>query len=770
MKFTLLIFYFTLLYECVYAQRVELRLIDSISHMPLEGVHIAIYSRLLQSNLINLATDSHGKVLVQLPRPGIIDSVVIESYPYQRIAKYNLNIVNDTVVLFYIQHGSINLEEIQVGFRGRARLVNNKIIYHPHSSAFNKTRSVSELMPMIPNIAVRNGRYFFRNDDNFVILIDGMGENKSKEEQLNILRNMPVDAIHKVEIIDNPSARYRDGTAAVINFLTKKDIAYTSLRGSASSQIFHGGNSKDIPKSFNVSADSRFRLGGNNLHFIARVGDNRSLTEVKTDQSYLVNYLQQKELMTKNDKNSHLSFIWDRKFSENFTTQINTSYTFSDSFNRGQSEVYAQQLDRESSFFTSNSEQLRNSRFTLTPQFKYSFNNDKGTILYMNPMYASLTFLENNMYANLNDDVAPIMNSSLLEMKTDVYFFDVLVDNLINNKLLQSGLGYKYNSLQNEQKQGGDFSYKEWQQTVFLTNAIKVKKATINADIRMEHLNYTSTSQDTSATYTLNLFYPKINVIYPFADQKNITVGYERQVLRLSSIALNPQTRFTGFQRGITGNVDLQPRLTDHYFARMYLNGHSVSINYKRHRNQRIFIPINEVNPFISEQTTYNYFRQYYISYNKSLTLARVWEINSGLYYYINDMRTNDFNFINTSGDNLMVDVSNDLTFGKNKLNLNLSYMSSNYFAYGEMKPVLYNSMNYSRLFFGDNLGVSFFINDFLGVTKENSYNYHPFISSSAEQITNQRSISLQLSYRIPAGKKSKANNYKTDRRDEIRL
>ncbi|WDF69875.1 hypothetical protein PQ465_05730 [Sphingobacterium oryzagri] len=394
MKFVLLAIFLICCCGYAYAQKVTFSVIDSVNHTPVNDALIYFYTNLIPDNSMRLGTDSQGKVSVQLIRPGIIDTVVVEAYPYQRAAMQHINVINDTIISVYLNRATIDLEEVQVGFRGGARLANNKIIYHPYPSAFNKTRSVTELLPLIPNMAVRNGKFFFRNDGNFVILIDGMGENKTKEEQLSILQNMPVDAIHQVEIIDNPSARYGDGTVAVVNFLTKKDVAYTSVRGSVSSQIFHDGDLQDYPSAFDIAADARFRLGKNNLHFIARLGDHRALTAINTDQAYLLNYLRQTERMIKHDKSNQFSFVWDRKLSEHFTAQVNTSYTHSNTLNRGTSAVNALQSTNESNFVTHNSEHMKNSRFTFTPQFKLSLNKANGTTIYMNPTYASLTFLK----------------------------------------------------------------------------------------------------------------------------------------------------------------------------------------------------------------------------------------------------------------------------------------------------------------------------------------------------------------------------------------
>jgi|GEM_PF-4439208 len=45
---------------------------------------------------------------------------------------------------------------------------------------------------------------------------------------------------------------------------------------------------------------------------------------------------------------------------------------------------------------------------------------------------------------------------------------------------------------------------------------------------------------------------------------------------------------------------------------------------------------------------------------------------------------------------------------------------------------------------------------------------YGPYITRRFDYVTNQRRLWVQLSYRFPAGKRSRTNSYKTDRADEI--
>jgi len=751
------------------SQTVELTVVDSSENTPIKGATVFIHSTALKETDKRLHTGIRGSAAFNLLGPGLLDSIVVESYPYERGKITGIYITDDTAIIVRMKLRPVQIEEVRVGIGGRVRLSNNKIVYYPRSSGFNKTRSMVELLPMIPGVSSRNGKYFFRNDGNFIILIDGVGEHRSKEEQLKILENMPVDAVYRVETLDNPSARYGNGVVAVINFMTKQDVAYTSLKASAGKQVWHGGRQTNSPHAYHASGDSKFRLNGNNLHLLAKLGDDQSLQENAIGRSFQNHSTEQRDYMNTRSKNAYYSFILDRKLGNNLSVQMNGSYSFADDRSKGKSDSYPSgMVGMSPRITTNNSEQLKIRRLILTPRFKYAINKEKGTALYTNPTYAFISRFEDNAYEE-KPALKPI-SSSALDAGTEIHFVDLLIENLINSRLLQTEIGYKHNFLRSRQKKGGNFNYREHQKTFFFANAIRVKNAVLNAGIRAEHVDYHAGNTDTSATDNSMFFYPKVSLTYPLSEQGNVVVGYERQILRLRSIALNPQIRYNGYLSGRKGNMGLQPRVTDYYYARLYLRGHAASLSFKQHRNHRITVPISRETPFIEESVGYDYFRQFYITYNKDVEIGGFLATNVGVYYYMNRMKSTGFDFTNTKDNNVALDLSNELTFGKNRFNFDFLYMSLDYSEYGHNKAVPYNSISYGRLFLDDALGLTLAVNDILGLTRESYLISHPYITKGFDYVTNQRRISVGLSYRFPTGKKSRINSYKTGREDEVRM
>ena len=100
------------------------------------------------------------------------------------------------------------------------------------------TGSASNLLQNVPSVDVDiEGNVSLRGDSNVLILIDGKTSTLMGPNRAAVLEQLPADSIEKIEVITNPSAKYKpDGTAGIINLTLKKKRApgYSgSIRASA---------------------------------------------------------------------------------------------------------------------------------------------------------------------------------------------------------------------------------------------------------------------------------------------------------------------------------------------------------------------------------------------------------------------------------------------------------------------------------------------------------------------------------------------------------
>jgi len=85
--------------------------------------------------------------------------------------------------------------------------------------------SVLEVMKMMPGITVdQEGKIILRGSDKVIVLIDGKQSSITGIGSQKGLDNIPVSNIEKIEIINNPSAKYdAAGMAGIVNIIYKKE-------------------------------------------------------------------------------------------------------------------------------------------------------------------------------------------------------------------------------------------------------------------------------------------------------------------------------------------------------------------------------------------------------------------------------------------------------------------------------------------------------------------------------------------------------------------
>lgn len=105
--------------------------------------------------------------------------------------------------------------------------VSNKMDKKSYSVENNLSQnggSVLQAMQNLPGVTVQDGKVQLRGSDKIVVLIDGKQTAITGMGSQYGLDNIPASAIERVEIINNPSAKYdANGNAGIINIVYKKN-------------------------------------------------------------------------------------------------------------------------------------------------------------------------------------------------------------------------------------------------------------------------------------------------------------------------------------------------------------------------------------------------------------------------------------------------------------------------------------------------------------------------------------------------------------------
>lgn len=137
-----------------------------------------------------------------------------------------------------LETDAIKLQRVEVNARKEAfyNSIDRKV-YNVGKDVQSVNGSASDLLQNVPSVDVDiDGNVSLRGNGNVLILVDGHTSSMMGANRAAVLQQMPADGIQRIEVITNPSAKYKpDGTAGIINIVMKKkqDPGYAgSIRAS----------------------------------------------------------------------------------------------------------------------------------------------------------------------------------------------------------------------------------------------------------------------------------------------------------------------------------------------------------------------------------------------------------------------------------------------------------------------------------------------------------------------------------------------------------
>ncbi len=235
----------------VVAQEISGKVVDAITRKSLESVNVYL-CRASDSSLVTGATTGRSGRFS-------IAGISIGSYFLRfSLLSYDQRILSHIRLEPQLQSldiGTVELTEKPVSLNevvttGEKSLIIQDIdrkVYNVDKDIAAVSGSASDLLRNIPSVEVDlEGNVSLRGSPDVLILINGKNSPLMGRNRAEVIQQMPANTIERIEVITNPSARYRpDGTAGIINIELKKD-ADKGVNGSLSANVGkdarHGGN------------------------------------------------------------------------------------------------------------------------------------------------------------------------------------------------------------------------------------------------------------------------------------------------------------------------------------------------------------------------------------------------------------------------------------------------------------------------------------------------------------------------------------------------
>ena len=316
-------------------------IIDSNTKEPLEYATVVL-NNLETKQLSGGITDEKGNFTIKII-PGTYD-VNFEFISFKTI-KISKKIINSSLNFGTIKlsEDSDKLDEIVIiAEKSTVEIRLDKRIYNVGKDMTVKGGSASDVLDNVPSVDVDvEGNVSLRGNENVRILIDGKPSALVGLSGSDALRQLPADAIERVEVVTSPSARYdAEGTAGILNIILRKGVA-TGLNGSLNTTI-------GDPTQYRIASNINFRT--KKINFFTNLGYRNSsspgnfLTNLSTFENESVNSLRIEDRDFERKRNGYNINLGLEYFLSN-ESSITGTYFYRDSDNKNLSTNAIQVFD-----------------------------------------------------------------------------------------------------------------------------------------------------------------------------------------------------------------------------------------------------------------------------------------------------------------------------------------------------------------------------------------------------------------------------------------
>lgn len=232
--------------------------LDKITNTPLEAASVRVIKSEDSTLLKGALTDKEGKFSITEVPFGLY-TVRINFIGYIFAIAKNVTISSEKKLVDFgvikLEPGSELTDEISVVEEAPAMTFENgKKIYNVEKDFASKSGSVMDILKNIPSVNVDNdGNVSLRGGGNVKILIDGK-ESALLSNGNQALQNISANTVDKIEVINNPSAKYEsEGISGILNIIIKKgeNLGYNG-------NVRMNAGTKD---KYNFSTGSSFKKG-----------------------------------------------------------------------------------------------------------------------------------------------------------------------------------------------------------------------------------------------------------------------------------------------------------------------------------------------------------------------------------------------------------------------------------------------------------------------------------------------------------------------------
>lgn len=476
----------------------------------------------------------------------------------------------------------------------------DKVVINPEASVTTASENVFEILKKLPGVNVdNNDNITLKGMQGVKVLIDDKPTYVSATQLASLLKGMQGKNVDKIEIIENPSARYdAEGNSGIINIKTKHNRA-PGFNGN-----INAGMSQSSRFGWNGGLDLNMNYGKFNLYGNYSnnnwAGEN-SMTATRKFTSEALNGAYQLINSGGNYDGSAHNYKAGTDYYIAKNHVVSAMFRGSSGYNvrnEHSSTSFTDRYKNMDSTLVSNSKS-DNKWWNATYNVNYKWDIDStGQSLSVDADYAWFKFSNpNDQTGQYFDKNGSNLNNNILvngNQGNNIKIFTSKADySLPLNKNISIEAGIKtsfvttnsYMDMVGLFDQHDQFKYEENIQAAYLNGRAKFNKTTLQLGLRLENTISKGTSVNTSQvndTSYLKLF-PSVFVQQQLNDKHSVNLKYSYRISRPDYDNLNPFKWMIDPYTYNVGNPHLKPEFThsaglSHNYKNTLIT--SVGINY----------------------------------------------------------------------------------------------------------------------------------------------------------------------------------------------
>lgn len=781
------------------------KVVDKDTKQPLEYATIVL--KPLKGTITGGITDENGNFNITILKGTYDISVEFISFKTKKLPTKTIS-TSTNLGTITLETSTETLEEVEIiAEKSTVDIRLDKRIYNVGKDMTVKGGTANDVLNNVPSVMVDvEGNVSLRGNENVRILINGKPSGLVGISGTDALRQLPADAIEKVEVITSPSARYEaEGTAGILNIVLRKGKAL-GFNGSISASV-------GTPELYSTAVNANVR--SKKVNYFANVGYNKRLGpgNSKNATTYLdknknpISYRNEKrnydrarngiyvnggaEFFLSNKSSLTTSALYrnyDRKTTaKNLISAFDKTKKLTSKKNRIQTD---NENDQTLEFSVNYTQKFNTEGHLLTVDAQYSNSkeNEKANIIEKHsfPTKSTITPERNNTneksknYLIKADYVLPINENTQFEFGFKADFNNLTSNYLVEDYDTHTKTFKKNTNLSNT------LNFKQDIMAVYSQFGKKINHFSYLLGLRLESTNRNIKLENNNSNKKFTELFPTINLGYEFNENESVTLGYSKRLRRPWHWFLNPFESRVSETYIFKGNVNLDPTYTNSFDLGYLKKWNKLTLNssiYYRHTTNNFEMisqeekrEINGILQTIILRTPINLSSEdrYGLEFTANYNPSRKVRLSSSFNFF--EYKTNgNHSYTNTEGKKITTNYNtkDKSWFARLTSRIQLPakidwqttamYRGPKNTSQSKREGSFTANLAFSKDILKDKGTISLNVSDLLNTRKRKSKDYTNFTISEGEFQWSERQITASFVYRFNQNKKRKASRMDRD-------